>query len=437
MKQPDRILKHTLVARISICLIGTIICLTSLFGQTRSTDTDSIKTLYPKKRKNHSAWEHILSFPGTVLNLPFKCLFTGLGATVGYVTETKIIDKTYDFLTSDDSLRALRPTYTSQGGAGIRIYQKNLINEGSRLELTAAAGLRSRQSYAIGFEGLRLFRRATVDIHAGYRLLPDESFYGIGPKTDADDRSNYAHEQTAVGFYLGASINRRLDLDVRFSLEQNNIFGGKNLTLPSIDEAFPSDAIPGLETRVKLAGGMLDLTYDTRNIPGRPTSGGKIGIGAGAYKQLNGETYGFWRIRVGIKRYIRLFYDRTLILRLAGEMNEPLENRNVPFYYMSELGRRESIRGFHRGRFRDLDMILASVEYRYPIWRRQDTHLDACIFVDAGQVSSDIVKYYHVDDLQMGFGFGIKLSTPESESLQLIVSKSKEQFRVYLVLNSE
>jgi outer membrane translocation and assembly module TamA len=95
------------------------------------------------------------------------------------------------------------------------------------------------------------------------------------------------------------------------------------------------------------------------------------------------------------------------------------------------LGRRETIRGFTRGRFRDNDMLLASLEYRYPIWH----YFDAVLFVDAGQVSPDIAETFALDRFEFGFGGGIRVRTNRGLILKLEIGFSRDRTRFYGVLN--
>ena len=100
---------------------------------------------------------------------------------------------------------------------------------------------------------------------------------------------------------------------------------------------------------------------------------------------------------------------------------------------MSELGHKDTVRGFSRGRFRERDMMLGSAEYHYPLM----ASLDAVLFLDAGQVSNDIFKTLSSDDFQYGYGGGINIWSRNSLAAQILLGKSKDGFRMYLNLNQE
>ena len=118
-------------------------------------------------------------------------------------------------------------------------------------------------------------------------------------------------------------------------------------------------------------------------------------------------------------------------MRIATELTEPFSDKQIPFYYLSELGRHETIRGFGRGRFRANDMILASLEYRYPIWRR----IDATFFVDTGKVSNNLADEFNTDNLEVTFGAGLRLFNRNGLILKTEFGRSDDGVRYYFSLN--
>jgi len=408
------------------------ICCQSDRTQTEERD----KPKFLKKRKSRETWEQILSFPGTALIFPFKMLFKGVGKTLSVLYVPQKVGALYDFLHSDDGLRYAIPTYSTRGGAGFKIYQKNLINEGSLLKLRATMGLNFRQKYELSLKGIKLSGRSVlIDFILGYRLLVDESFFGIGPNTTTADRSTFAQELSWIHLGFNGGFGSRISMKTLLTLEQNNIYKSRDKDNTHTVDLYSKDDIPGLETKVKILGGQFDFIYDSRDMKGGPTSGQEILLNIGIFNQIQTNEYGYWKVKADLRQYIHLFYGRTLVLRLAGEMTEPFTNKTVPFYSLSELGRRETIRGFKRGRFRDYDMILGSVEYYYPIRKTTANTVDTFLFLDAGQVANNIVKDFEFDTLRIGFGGGVVVHNKESEALRFMVGRSEEQYRFYLVIN--
>ena len=408
----------------------------SLPAQTSEKDSSETGIAYPEKRKNRETWEQVFSFPGQVLVFPIRMVLKGMSWAAGNIYVPGQVGTIYDFFTSDDGLRALRPTYSTRSGGGVKIYQRNLFNEGSELEFSTKMGLNFRQKHQIAFTGINVFsRNVHIDMLLGYRILVNESFFGVGPDSHIDDRTTFAYEKTYSDFTLGANLGPKLAVNGILSFTYNNILGSHESGLTSIYDRYAPSNLPGLETRVQIWGGRLEIRYDSRDAAGAMRSGNEIILSAGRFDQIEFQKYGFWKWTAEIKQYIHLFYGRTMMLRLAGEMIEPLEGRDVPFYYMSEIGRRETLRGFKRGRFRDHDMILGSMEYRYPIRKQAETAFDSFLFVDAGQVARDIAKNFDWCDIQVCCGIGFRMYNRTEEMFRFVLGRSNEQFRVFLVLN--
>ena len=89
------------------------------------------------------------------------------------------------------------------------------------------------------------------------------------------------------------------------------------------------------------------------------------------------------------------------------------------------------MRGFARGRFRDKDMVLSSIEYIYPIWQIINTQL----FFDVGTVSHNVFKELNSDDLKYGYGVGFQLWNAEGVTSEFSVANSEDGIRFYLGIN--
>ena len=285
----------------------------TVFGQTSQTaEKDKDKTEqkeYPKRMGARTPAEWLLSSPGLLINLPIKIVFTGVGGTVGFINEKRLVKRVkYKWLTSSDGLLGVRPTYGSSGGGGIKFFRKNLWNEGSKFQITATAGLRSRQKYEMAFKRFNFFSDAVqTNICLGYRMLSDELFYGIGPNTITDDETNFAQEQVYADIGLDTELFKNMTLGAFLTFEQNNVLSGKDKTKPSTTDHYTLATLPGLENEVRMAGGRLEFKYDTRNSVHGTKSGQEISFGGGYTGQIEGSDYGFWKAAGEIKQYITVF----------------------------------------------------------------------------------------------------------------------------------
>lgn len=376
-------------------------------------------------------WEHIVSFPGDLLFVPIRIFFFGVKQTIQFADESNLIKKLNDLFTADDGSWAIMPSYSSRTGGGIDYF--HFVSDSlTRLTFSVSAGLRRRQGYRLGYEGVTLFEgRAAAEFEVRYRLYSDERFYGIGPDSNFDNETNYAHEQVSVS----ASVSSKLDENISFNgeavVERNNILGGRNSATPSTTTIYRDTGLPGMVTGSKFTRLNLEIIHDYRNNTGRTTNGGISRVRLGIVNEIDGDKFGFWQISLDTRKYFHLFYNRVLVVRAHGTFTEPFLNRSIPFYYLSDLGHQETIRGFRRGRFRDRDMAFASVEYRFPV----APALDSFIFLDAGQVAKNLVKDFSTADLQYGYGWGVNIFSENRLAAQFVIGKSTDGFRVYFNFN--
>lgn len=424
--------------------ILTTLMLSSLFGfvpckklfsqpnanSQNSTRQDSVR-IYPKKMPDRTTWEKIVSFPGTLLYLPIKLIFIGSQETVTYVQESEDLAKLRRMLIPRVRIRGVIPAYSIRSGVGLKYYYNDLFGEGSKLTINTKFGfIDNRQKHYLRLRDMVLAERLVSTLFLQYRYLTRESFFGIGPNSDFEAKSGYALEKTTAQAFLGYRLNENTLFNIFVEFEQNGVFRGRDTDYPSLTDV-PGDSLPGLGTRIKMASIGLNLSIDTRNFPGRSTAGWEFELSGSVSDQLSRDEFRYWKLTADVKRYVHLFYNRTLVFRVAAERMRPLSGREIPFIYLSELGRRETIRGFTRGRFRDNDMLLASVEYRYPIWH----YFDAVLFCDAGQVSPNITDTFAFDNFEFGFGGGIRVHSSMGLVLKLEIGVSVDRTRFYGVLN--
>jgi len=382
--------------------------------------------------KNKTTCDKIFAFPGKVIYFPFKIIFLGVRETIVFVDESKIIPRVQDFLVSDDGKRTAQPTYVSRIGLGIKYRQYQILNPESRIAALAMFGLYQRQKYAIGLERVSLKGKILfTNIGMQYNKLTTESFYGIGPDTKKEDRTNYTRERVAANVALGFYLNKKTTLETFVGFELNNILAGKNKNYPSTDEIYDNETLAGLDTKVKLSNLEFKFSYDSRNRIGNPSSGWEIRTATSFFQQIEGKQYGFSKFYLDVSHYIHLFYNRILKLRMGSEITEPFPDKEIPFYYLSELGEDISFRGFDRGRFRDNDLILGTAEFRFPVSRM----LEGMFFSDVGKVAHNLFRDFTFRNLQITFGGGLRLVSPDGSVTKLEIGKSQDGFLVKFTLN--
>jgi surface antigen Omp85-like protein len=398
-------------------------------GLPPGTEKDSAQVA-PAKLESKAAWEKVLSAPGLVLTYPFKILLEGAAKGGAFAQDKKALQKIMEIY--QRASYGFLPLYESRIGVGIKYQRKDVPVAGSLLELLATRGLRGRSSYGLSLQKDRFPHNALdFSFTGGYRYFGDDDFFGIGPDTRKADKTNYALRRVNLESRLTAKTDGPLSAVFSAGVEWDKTQRGRDDDHYSTHDIYSNTELPGIAEKAVLGALALELRRDTR--PGNYLSGGLQIIRAGFYLQLDGNRFAFWKTTVDLRKHVHLFYNRMLVLRLAAENTERLGERLVPFYHLSELGRGSTVRGFDRGRFRDDSMLMASAEYRYPIWR----NFDFGIFGDAGQVSPDIFRQLALNDFRLGYGMSFRIRGAKGLITMLELGKSSDGWRFYLGFNDD
>jgi len=395
--------------------------------------SDSIQ-VYPKKMNAEKHWEKAVNFPGRVLFVPFHLTFKGAETFAEHILTPKVVQRIADEL-AQYKPKYMSFKYSSRHGAGVAYNQRNVFNTGSKFDAGGQWGLRSRYRYRLRLTGVKLFGDSvTSDVRLWHRFLSDESFYGTGNETKESDESTYGLRQSTAEASLNTHLSQALTVSARVGMDVNTVENGKDSDLDNTKDNYTETQLPGSGKRAKIARIQIGLKRISLNKAVKPTAGDILEAGCGLFKDFDTVDFNFWKFSASYKHYIELFQDRTIAVRIAGERTDSFTGKMVPFYYLSEIGSQETVRGFTRDRYRDRDMVMASLEYTYPIYRRK---LDALIFVDGGQVSPDIVKDFSLKDFHAGYGAGLNVWGREKLTLQTVVGVSEERVRYYLSLNKQ
>ncbi len=399
--------------------------------------TVSDDTPWPEKRSSRSAWENIVSFPGLVVYTPFKLFFQGTKRGVNAAANRKWFDRLAALLQFRDVTWGALPTYSSRAGIGLKLYRNDVITEGAQFQLGFSNGIATpkRQRYFLRLKNVRMGELLRFGARARYQNYADERFYGIGPSSRERDETSFAHENSSFEASLDAHVSKRLIAGINFGYEINNVLPGASDERPTIGDIYTLAELPGLENQLNFWRGIISLAYDGRNAPGNPFGGTMLELNAATYIQNSDDPqYGFTRMSADISQFINIFRQRVLVLRLSAMITETESGKQVPFYYLSELGRTATIRGLSRGRFLDKDRLFGSLEWRYPLMIRQGNGIDASLFFDFGQVADDISNVA-IRDMEPVFGVGFRIYSKRLLIANIQIARSSELTRVHLSIN--
>jgi hypothetical protein len=389
---------------------------------------------------------HHVDLHWTILMLPERALelaFLPVGLLVGAIDQYRLDRRIGDLLSVENIKVKLSPRFKfSLGdGAGIGLWVKREIVDwraslraGGIIRLDSDWQTELEYNHALLFPGGRGLRaRAFIERDKNQR------FYGIGGDSQVtDERVIEVFEQGALAEIDLQGIDHYTTSGIaQLGMRRQRLSTGKSATstpLMTGDTVAPPPAFDDIATYVdaRLVG-----RYDTRDTAGRPSrgltlEGSVLGRADVTGKQLSATTLG-----ASARYFIPLLPDhRVLVLTVAGAAALPLiPGDDKPLDSLATIDR-TNVRGYDRERFRDLYAIVASAEYRFPIYEYLASRigLDAFTFVDAGTIWGN--DPFSLKPLRYAIGGGLRGASEPSLYFQTTLGWSPEGFQFNIGVES-
>ncbi|MCK4260059.1 MAG: BamA/TamA family outer membrane protein [Halanaerobiales bacterium] len=148
----------------------------------------------------------------------------------------------------------------------------------------------------------------------------------------------------------------------------------------------------------------LSTVRNTTDSPFFPTTGG-IDVGSIEYAgQILGGDYDFTKLNLESRRYFPGFRDGH-VWALRGKVGFATGSA-LPYHEEFKIGGSETLRGYDNLSFSGDRMVLANLEYRFPLVSES---LEGAAFIDAGDAWKN-----DLDELNLKFagGVGVRMNTP-------------------------
>ncbi len=278
--------------------------------------------------------------------------------------------------------------------AGLTFSHGNLLWSGVALDLSGLYGLEGQQSFGIslGKRGLAK-NRLLLLLRARFIVNPEREFYGLGMNDfGPDPLTMHAIQDGGGALTVGYRPFKRATFN--FSIGARNV----QIWCPSRIEPEPCTAavfpdLPGIEGGwVSYVG--LSVVWDITDSIVRPTRGWRLILKAIHTNNLLVGEYEFTRF-LGDASYHLSLLERRLVLgvRFNGELISGPDGR-IPFWELSEMGGRATLRGYSPHRFVGTTRLLGNGEARYRLTEFDFYHLwhvriDGALFADGGRVFID------------------------------------------------
>ncbi|GEM_PF-303137 len=335
-----------------------------------------------------------------------------------------VIEYVQGGLTFADGNAGFQPLFEFGGGragsVGLRFFYDELADGALDFSI-GASGWPQRNVAARGNLVLDVpNERSQFVALAGFKRRDDYVYYGVGSQPSGRAESRF-EEQTALGRLgwragkdsdpAGAEFDLNvLDRKVRCSPGAALDACGPDSEFETPDDPYPvgaSDVAP-LGRDYLFGRSRLHVYWDTRPTETRKDSGirlegfGALGVGIGAEDQdLSVARYG-----AEVSGFVDLFgkTPRTLGLRLYAESANTLGDRQIPVGELVALGGAERMRGFRENRFRGRSSLVATLDYRYPVW----SFFEGEVFFEVGNVFSEHWSDFSFGGLRGSAGIGLR-----------------------------
>ena len=320
----------------------------------------------------------------------------------------------------------------SGGGFTLGVGHANYVSGYNLLDVRGSYTISGYKRVEAEFLAPRMFnRRAKLSVIGGWREATQVGFYGIGPDTSVDDRTNYLFKQPYGSALFTIFPSRRylmLRGGAEFSRWSQEPGEGSS---PSVEQAYTPATLPGLGAKVTYLHTQGTIGLDGRTSPGYSRRGAYVAATLHDHKDQD-DNFGFQMVEYEAIAHLPILRE-AWVLSFHGRMQHANEKdgQQIPFFMLPALGGGSSLRGFSSWRFRDQNSLLLQAEWRIMVNR----YLDMAFFYDAGKVAartSDLDLKHLKDD----FGFGLRFHGPFATPLRVELARSRESSLSFIFSSS-
>jgi len=357
----------------------------------------------------------------------------GLEAGVGYLGPRYLDPKAPH---PPNSGPAVAPYFTlgaiNDIGVGPSITWVGVPSGEARLQVAGSwSAIDRRQLFLSETIGAR--RPVGFQLRAHYDRQPNRRFYGIGNETSAAHLSYFLLESTNAdgALLLGASPLRQLRLAGGYSsLSPRRGYQGS----PLLEDVFAPAVVPfeHQTTQEVWYGVSADLAaLDDARDPSRGVHG-RVDLRHAAGLRPSDPDYDQWRLEG--RAYLPVFAKRRVIAVrgvFAGVNPSDDPTAMLPFYRLAQSEGDHRFAGYAAERFRDRQLMLGRVEYRWAILQR----MSVLALYEMGEVAPR-TGLFSLDGAHVSYGGGLRLGLSDVATLRIEVAKSVEGVHGTLALGS-
>ena len=397
-------------------------------------DDSTLAGLRVAPRDHERLWETALRAPFRVAFFPLRLGAMGLEAGVGYMGPRLFDPKPR---VAPKSGPRVSPNITIGGvndfGIGPTITWVGLPTASSKLRLSGSWSTIDRRRVRLA-EVIGDRRPVGLRLRGDYDYKPNRRYFGIGNESREADLSYFlsANANAEAAVLLGASPLRQLRIGGGYSsMSPGRGYVGR----PLLEAVFSPTSAPfaGRTTQELWYGVNADLAAldDDRD----PSLGvhGRVDLRRVAGVRSSDPDYSQWRVEG--RGYLPVFAKRRVIaVRGVYAGVEPSGGAStiMPFYRLPLSDGTTGFAGYAGERFRDRQLLLARIEYRWVILHR----ISALALYELGEVAPRLGSFT-LSAAHRSVGGGLRLGLNDEATARLEVAKGSEGFQAILALGGD
>ncbi|CAN5831188.1 hypothetical protein BH24ACI5_BH24ACI5_17690 [soil metagenome] len=363
-------------------------------------------------------------------------------ATQLHPYEQNKLERVLLYVEENDPLKKIAPYngffieygYTGEPvGSGIAFgggWRHDVLDRRARVVLEAGQSFRGYRMARLDVsQPWLLDERLEVGVEAGYRLNPQEDFYGPGFNSARADRVNFRFRAPEVQARVKVTPVRWWNTGLRLGWMGVAVGTGTDDRYPSIEQRFSEADAPGLAEQPDYRYTDVFTTLDTRDQPGNARQGRYLGVLWRRHTDLDLNRYNFHQVDVDAQQFLPIFdKKRVIALRVQLLTTTAADGQEVPFYFRPTLGGADSLRSVSDYRFRDRNVLAMNIEYRWEAF----SGLDMALFSDFGTVAPRVSELEFAD-VRGAYGIGLRFNTYKAVFLRLdVAGGGSEGIRTFL-----
>jgi len=319
-------------------------------------------------------------------------------------------------------------------GSGIAAgpgYRTQFAGDRLFVDLSAALSTKLYKSVDANVRWLQLLgNRVEFWSALRYADYPEEDFFGTGPSSSLDMRTNYDIDSIDVGTRGLMRVTPWLEVGANLGFFTPSIGSGADENYPSTETIFTDASAPGLSAQPNYINSTVYADIDYRDRRGSPARGGRYRASYGTWNDVTLDDYDFYRFDADAAQFVSLYPRHVVGAHVGVSYVNNATGHRVPFYFLPYVGGSETVRGFREFRFRDENILFANLEYRYQASRM----IDVAVFADAGEVRPDW-EDIGPRDLKTSYGFGVRVHSDRRTFVRLDLGfGGREGHRVFFKL---